>query len=69
MVSLRTLWWKVMKEKKRLFLYSSPTSVRHKVVQYDINSYSQNFDDGYSSDPASASRSFAARFAIPSSKS
>ncbi|KAI9107538.1 hypothetical protein K1719_021575 [Acacia pycnantha] len=68
MVSLRTLWWKMKKEKKRLFLYSSPT-FHHNVVQYDINSYSQNFDDGYSSDLDNASRSFAARFAIPSSKS
>lgn len=64
MMSLRTLWRKVKKEK--LFLYSSTTLHN---VQYDIDSYSMNFDDGYySSDPDNASRSFSARFAILDSK-
>ncbi|KAI9076313.1 hypothetical protein K1719_041738 [Acacia pycnantha] len=35
MVSLRKLWRKMKKEKKML-------------LQYDIDSYSKNFDDGYS---------------------
>ena len=55
MVNLRALWRKMKKEKKML-------------VQYDINSYSQNFDDGYSSDPDDASKSFSVRFAIVNSK-
>ncbi|KAI9076320.1 hypothetical protein K1719_041745 [Acacia pycnantha] len=54
MVSLRKLLRK-MKEKKRL-------------LQYDIDSYSENFDDGYSTDPDNASRSFPASFAIIDSK-
>ncbi|KAI9107388.1 hypothetical protein K1719_021425 [Acacia pycnantha] len=63
MVSLmRRLWRKVKKEKKRLFMRSSPGV---HIVQYNIDSYSQNFDDGYSSDPDNASRTFSARFAIP----
>ncbi|KAI9107515.1 hypothetical protein K1719_021552 [Acacia pycnantha] len=63
MVILRTLWRKIKKEKKRFFRVSSPTVHN---VQYGIDSYSHNFDDGYSSDPDDASRSFSARFAIPS---
>ncbi|KAK4269429.1 hypothetical protein QN277_022587 [Acacia crassicarpa] len=55
MVSLRKLWRKMKKEKKML-------------LQYDIDSYSKNFDDGYSTDPDNASRSFRARFAIIDSK-
>ncbi|KAK4269432.1 hypothetical protein QN277_022590 [Acacia crassicarpa] len=66
MVILRTLWRKMKKEKKRFFRGSSPTVHN---VQYDIDSYSHNFDDGYSSDPDDASRSFSARFAIPFSRS
>ncbi|XP_054789413.1 uncharacterized protein LOC129294962 [Prosopis cineraria] len=65
MASLRTLWRKMKKEKKRLFWSSSPAI---HLVQYDIDSYSQNFDDGYSSDPDNACRSFSVRFAILSSK-
>ncbi|KAI9076299.1 hypothetical protein K1719_041724 [Acacia pycnantha] len=55
MVNLRKLWRKMKKEKKML-------------LQYDIDSYSKNFDDGYSTDPENASRSFPARFAIIDSK-
>ncbi|KAI9107592.1 hypothetical protein K1719_021629 [Acacia pycnantha] len=55
MVSLRKLWRKMKKEKKML-------------LQYDIDSYSKNFDDGFSADPDNASRSFLARFTIIDSK-
>ncbi|KAI4355659.1 hypothetical protein L6164_004408 [Bauhinia variegata] len=57
----RALWRKIKKEKKRFFS-SSPEF--H--FQYDPNSYSHNFDDGYSTDPDNVSRSFSARFAVPS---
>ncbi|KAI9107390.1 hypothetical protein K1719_021427 [Acacia pycnantha] len=63
MVSLRRLWRKMKKQKKRFSRGSSPTILNN--VRYDIDSYSQNFDDGYSSD---LSRSFSARFANPFSK-
>ncbi|KAK7325183.1 hypothetical protein VNO77_29325 [Canavalia gladiata] len=59
--SWRTFWRKMKREKRRLF---SSSPVVH--VQYDPNSYSQNFDDGYSTDPDNLSRSFSARFAVPS---
>ncbi|KAI9076307.1 hypothetical protein K1719_041732 [Acacia pycnantha] len=65
MVSLRTIWRKMKKEKKRFFSCSSPTLHN---LQYDIDSYSKNFDDGYSTDTDDASRSFSARFAISFSK-
>ena len=58
---IRTLWRKIKREKRR-FLSSSP--VVH--CQYDPSSYSQNFDDGFSTDPDNVSRSFSARFAMPS---
>ncbi|TKY48150.1 hypothetical protein E2542_SST25564 [Spatholobus suberectus] len=61
MPSWRTFWRKIKREKRRLF--SSSTEVH---VQYDPSSYSQNFDDGYSTDPDNLSRSFSARFAVPS---
>ncbi|KAI9107451.1 hypothetical protein K1719_021488 [Acacia pycnantha] len=56
MVNFTTLWRKMKKEKKRS-------------LQYDIDSYSQNFDDGYSSNLDDASRTFSAGFAIYYSKS
>ncbi|CAJ1955206.1 unnamed protein product [Sphenostylis stenocarpa] len=56
-----TFWRKIKREKSRLF-NASPAVL----VQYDPNSYSQNFDDGYSNDPDNLSRSFSARFAVPS---
>ncbi|KAL4285868.1 hypothetical protein HN51_053427 [Arachis hypogaea] len=72
MACWRTLWRKIKKEKKRFFNNnkknsSSSSHVLH--YQYDPNSYLQNFDDGYycsSSDPDIFSRSFSARFAMPS---
>ncbi|XP_004506928.1 uncharacterized protein [Cicer arietinum] len=59
--SLKTLWRKIKREKKRRILKSSsPTFV------YDPISYLQNFDDGYlTEDPDNFSRSFSARFAAP----
>ncbi|MED6174018.1 hypothetical protein PIB30_064968 [Stylosanthes scabra] len=63
----RTFWKKIKKEKKRFFNNKKKSSSSH--VQYDPNSYLQNFDDGYycsSSDPDIFSRSFSARFAMPS---
>ncbi|KAJ1429079.1 hypothetical protein SESBI_08431 [Sesbania bispinosa] len=61
MASWKALWKKIKREKRRFFR-SSP--VVH--VQYDPDSYLQNFDDGYSTDPDNVSRSFSARFAAPS---
>ncbi|KAL9323121.1 hypothetical protein ACSQ67_011174 [Phaseolus vulgaris] len=58
----RTFWRKIKREKRRLFSASSPAV--H--AQYDPNSYSHNFDDGFSNDPDNLSRSFSARFAVPS---
>ncbi|RDX67064.1 hypothetical protein CR513_54104, partial [Mucuna pruriens] len=60
--SWRTFWGKIKREKRRFFS-SSPTTVN---VQYDPSSYSHNFDDGSSTDPDNLSRSFSARFAVPS---
>ena len=57
----RTLWRKIKREKRRFF---NSSAVVH--AQYDPNSYLQNFDDGYSTDPDNFSRSFSARFAMPS---
>ncbi|MED6204785.1 hypothetical protein PIB30_012288 [Stylosanthes scabra] len=62
---LRRLWRKIKREKKR-FLMSSSSTVVH--FQYDPSSYSQNFDDGYSTDPDCISRSFSSRFAALPSK-
>ncbi|KAJ7962980.1 5-methyltetrahydropteroyltriglutamate--homocysteine methyltransferase [Quillaja saponaria] len=59
--SLRTLWRKLMNEKKRLFDSSTPFH-----VPYNPSSYSRNFDDGSWIDPDNVSRSFSARFAVPS---
>ncbi|KAE9584587.1 hypothetical protein Lalb_Chr25g0279671 [Lupinus albus] len=61
MRSLKMLWRKIKRERKRFFCYSQMVN-----VQYDPNSYLQNFDDGYSTDPDNVSRSFSARFAAPS---
>jgi hypothetical protein len=59
--SLKTLWKKIKREKKRRSFRSSS-----RVFVYDPSSYLQNFDDGYSTDPDNVSRSFSARFAAPS---
>ncbi|CAK8574726.1 unnamed protein product [Lathyrus sativus] len=59
---LKTLWKKIKREnKRRMFRSSSP------VFLYDTSSYLQNFDDGCSNDD-DFSRSFSARYAMPSSK-
>lgn len=60
--SWKTKLWRKIKKEKRRFFRSSPIFR----VQYDPNSYLQNFDDGYSTDPDNVSRSFSARFAAPS---
>ncbi|GMI91835.1 hypothetical protein HRI_002852800 [Hibiscus trionum] len=53
----RLLWRKLMREKKKKLM----------VVSYDPHSYAQNFDQGLiSADPDDFSRSFSARFAVPS---
>lgn len=61
MRNFTTMWKKIKKEKNRFFKGSSPRVYN---LQYDIDSYSQNFDDGYSTNPDDASRTFSARFAI-----
>ncbi|KAF3657719.1 putative G-type lectin S-receptor-like serine/threonine-protein kinase-like [Capsicum annuum] len=59
----RYLWSKISKEKRRVFDCSN--SMR---FTYDPHSYSQNFDDQNSvfADDDELSRSFSARFAVPS---
>ncbi|XP_022714509.1 uncharacterized protein LOC111274134 [Durio zibethinus] len=62
--SWRMLWRKLMREKKKIFDCSSSTRVH---VSYDPYTYAQNFDQGLmSTDPDDLSRSFSARFAVPS---
>ncbi|XVE52104.1 hypothetical protein DITRI_Ditri02bG0094600 [Diplodiscus trichospermus] len=59
----RLLWRKLMREKK-IFDCSSSIGVH---VSYDPYTYAQNFDQGLMlDDPDDLSRSFSARFAIPS---
>ncbi|PON36002.1 hypothetical protein PanWU01x14_331630 [Parasponia andersonii] len=58
----KMLWTKIMKEKRKFFDCSS-SSVH---VPYDPYTYSQNFDQGWAADPDNLSRSFSARFAVPS---
>lgn len=61
----RLLWRKIKRDKKRIFDCSSGGTDVH--VPYDPYTYSQNFDQGYVwADPDNASRSFSARFAVPS---
>ncbi|XP_060670492.1 uncharacterized protein LOC107404700 [Ziziphus jujuba] len=60
----RMLWIKIKKEKKRLFDCSTYTPVH---LPYDPYTYAQNFDQGSNwADPDNLSRSFSARFAVPS---
>ncbi|CAL5327749.1 hypothetical protein CsSME_00007540 [Camellia sinensis var. sinensis] len=57
------LWKKIKKEKKKIFDYST-TTIR---FTYDPNTYAQNFDEGLTwEDSDEVSRSFSARFAVPS---
>ncbi|KAL4333670.1 hypothetical protein GQ457_07G031880 [Hibiscus cannabinus] len=60
----RLLWRKLMREKKKIVSCSS-RSMHY--VSYDPHTYAQNFDQGLiSADPDDFSRSFSARFAVPS---
>ncbi|KAL0354695.1 UNVERIFIED_CONTAM: hypothetical protein Sradi_3916400 [Sesamum radiatum] len=61
------LWRKLKKEKKRMFRRQCCCSNSMRFT-YDPHSYSQNFDQGSSiwADPDDLSRSFSARFAVPS---
>ncbi|KAK7271900.1 hypothetical protein RJT34_28167 [Clitoria ternatea] len=63
MPNWRKFWRKIKKGKRRFFTFTCSPAV---LVQYDPSSYSHNFDDGYSNDPDNLSRSFSARFAVPS---
>ncbi|GMI82068.1 hypothetical protein HRI_001876100 [Hibiscus trionum] len=63
----RVLWRKLMREKKKIFICSSGSTTGVLNVSYDPHTYSQNFDQGFiSADPDDFSRSFSARFAVPS---
>ncbi|KAI3992476.1 hypothetical protein MKX01_022567 [Papaver californicum] len=66
----RLLWRRIKKEKNKLFYSSSSCYVNHqrtRQVQYDPYTYSQNFDHGSAwTEPDNHSRSFSARFAVPS---
>ncbi|PSR96118.1 DNA helicase [Actinidia chinensis var. chinensis] len=61
----KTLWRKMKRERKKLFDLHSTTTVS---FTYDPHSYAQNFDEGFlvSEDADDLSRSFSARFAVPS---
>ncbi|XAR50626.1 hypothetical protein NMG60_11004995 [Bertholletia excelsa] len=60
----RLLWRRIKKEKKRIFDCSTSVTVQ---FTYDPYTYAQNFDDGAPwKDPEDLSRSFSARFAVPS---
>ncbi|CAL9168655.1 unnamed protein product, partial [Musa hybrid cultivar] len=59
---LRGLWRRIMKEKRRIFNPASPAP-----MAYDPHTYAQNFDEGSAwEEPEDLSRSFSARFAVPS---
>ncbi|GAA0166135.1 hypothetical protein LIER_21362 [Lithospermum erythrorhizon] len=60
----RRLWRKIKREKKRIHNYST-CSMRY---NYDPHTYAQNFDEGtmWDDDAGDISRSFSARFAVPS---
>ncbi|KAH7866876.1 hypothetical protein Vadar_026223 [Vaccinium darrowii] len=61
----RLMWRKIKKEKKKILERSNSTVVH---LPYDICSYAQNFDEGSTWDDSDylSSRSFSARFAVPS---
>ena len=69
---LRGLWRKIVREKKRILLCSTgcvPVGGASAAARepYDAYSYAQNFDDGAAwVEPDNLSRSFSARFAVPS---
>ncbi|KAB2081469.1 hypothetical protein ERO13_A05G130300v2 [Gossypium hirsutum] len=63
----RLLWRKLMREKKKVFACTSRTTSGVHNVSYDPHTYAQNFDQGLiPADPDEFSRSFSARFAVPS---
>lgn len=71
---LRGLWRKIVREKKRILLCTTgcvpvggSSAVAASREPYDAYSYAQNFDDGAAwVEPDNLSRSFSARFAVPS---
>ncbi|MCL7033348.1 hypothetical protein MKW94_028919 [Papaver nudicaule] len=65
----RLLWRRIKREKNKFFYSSSSSRYVQKTrqVQYDPYTYSQNFDHGSAwTAPDNHSRSFSARFAVPS---
>ncbi|GKV43396.1 hypothetical protein SLEP1_g50688 [Rubroshorea leprosula] len=58
------LWRRLKREKKKIFICSSSNEALN--VSYDPYTYAKNFDQGLMSDPEDISRSFSARFAVPS---
>ncbi|XP_030457751.1 uncharacterized protein LOC115678492 [Syzygium oleosum] len=62
-LSVWRIWWrKIKKEQRRIFHFSAPAC-----APYDPFTYAQNFDQGQTwADPDNLSRTFSARFAVPS---
>lgn len=63
----RLMWRKIKKEKKKILERSYSTTVQRQ-RSYDIHAYAQNFDESSTWDDSDclSSRSFSARFAVPS---
>ncbi|CAL9097689.1 unnamed protein product, partial [Musa textilis] len=58
----RGLWRRIVKQKRRTLSSANPAH-----LPYDPYTYAQNFDEGSASvEPDNLSRSFSARFAVPS---
>ena len=58
----RGIWRRIVKEKRKIFDSGAPTH-----EPYDPYTYAQNFDEGSAwVEPENLSRSFSARFAVPS---